>query len=105
MCDEKYPELTQVLDELVLDTPAIQNAKADNITFHVWRKIENPQKTKSGKKASPITRKEPVTQDFKSFINELKKELSVLKEHLFRVHMQYIEHSRKQGRMPMMPTQ
>ena len=47
---KKYPESIQALDELILDTPVIQKSEADNITFHVWRKVENPQKTKSGKR-------------------------------------------------------
>ena len=63
--------------------------KTTAVSFIQWKKIENPIKLKSGKKANKVTRKVAITLPWKQFIERYLKEIDILKDHLHRVHMQY----------------
>ena len=63
--------------------------KIKHVNFTEWRKVDNPYISKSGKKLNKITRNVADTLPLMSFLDVFIKELTMLKDHLFRVHQQY----------------
>ena len=86
MDDEKFAKLIQNIESLQEIEKAVDTDVEEEITFPEWQKVENP---KSKKKGSKISRKVQSTLKMSRFIKLLVNELTTLKDHLHRVHMQF----------------
>ena len=84
---EKVVSNQMQFDELLLKLNIIgDNAKKDDVTqFSEWTKVPNP----FWKKGMKISRKLTIVLGLNKFIQNLIKELKIMKDHLHRAHMQY----------------